>query len=60
MDSICFHSVRYAVSELQKDVNLELMSYPESEREALQTKFSVFVVHNKKKPKLGELPPDTP
>jgi uncharacterized protein len=48
------------VSELQKDINLELVSYPESEREALQTKFGVFVVHNKNKPKIGVLPPDTP
>jgi hypoxanthine phosphoribosyltransferase len=53
-------TLQYAASELQKDVDVELLSHPESEREALQTKFGVFVVHNKKKPKLGALPPDIP
>lgn len=52
----------YALSELEKDVEKELLSYPESEREALRaaTKFAIFVVHNKNKPKLAELPLDTP
>ena len=53
-------ALRYAVSELQKDVEKELLSFPESEREALRTKFAVFVVHNKRKEKLGKLPADLP
>ena len=50
----------YALSELQKDVEAELLLHPESERESLRsaTKFAVFVVHNKKKPKLGHLAHD--
>ncbi|KAF5361787.1 hypothetical protein D9756_002535 [Leucocoprinus leucothites] len=53
---------RYALLELQKDVAVELLNHPESEREALAkaTKFAIFVVHNKKKPKLAEIPADTP
>jgi hypothetical protein len=45
-----------------KDVETELLTRPESEREALRkaTKFGVFVVHNKLKPKLAELPADLP
>lgn len=50
----------YAVAELQKDIEEELLAIPESEREAKRTKFAVFVVHNKLKPKLAELPPDIP
>ncbi|KAF9268992.1 PRTase-like protein [Marasmius fiardii PR-910] len=52
----------YALLELQKDVKLEAERYPESQREALlgATKFGIFVVHNKKKPKLAELPAGTP
>ncbi|KAK7056191.1 hypothetical protein VNI00_002743 [Paramarasmius palmivorus] len=52
----------YALSELQKDVEAELLNHPESQRDALRaaTKFGIFVVHNKKKPKLAELPPGTP
>lgn len=52
----------YALSELKKDVEEELAKRPESEREALRaaTKFGIFVVHNKKKPKLAELPEGTP
>ncbi|KIJ65702.1 hypothetical protein HYDPIDRAFT_110849 [Hydnomerulius pinastri MD-312] len=53
-------TLQYALSELQKDVELELQALPESEREANFTKFAIFVVHNKLKPKLGELPPDVP
>ena len=47
----------YALSELKKDVEQELLLYPESEREALRsaTQFGIFVVHNKLKPKLAEL-----
>lgn len=52
----------YALSELKKDVELELLSYPESERGALRsaTSFAIFVVHNKLKDKLAELPAGTP
>ena len=52
--------LRYAVTELQKDVEAELLNLPESEREAARTKFAVFVVHNKLKSKAGTLPPDVP
>ena len=38
----------------------ELRNLPESEREAAQTKFAVFVVHNKRKQKIGQLPPEIP
>jgi hypothetical protein len=48
------------MSELLKDVERELQSLPESEREAQRTKFAVFVVHNKLKPKRGQLPPEVP
>jgi len=52
----------YALSELQKDVDAEILKYPVAERQALRdaTKFGVFVVHNKLKPKLAELPADLP
>ena len=50
----------YAVSELVKDVEKELSALPEAEREALRTKFAVFVVHNKLKPKVEDLPADIP
>ncbi|CAA7267395.1 unnamed protein product [Cyclocybe aegerita] len=51
-------TLHYALSELKKDVEAELLSYPEAERDALRsaTQFAVFVVHNKLKPKLAELP----
>ncbi|EPQ56452.1 PRTase-like protein [Gloeophyllum trabeum ATCC 11539] len=51
-------TLHYAVSELKKDVDRELEKLPTSEREALaaKTEFAVFVVHNKLKPKLAELP----
>jgi hypothetical protein len=51
---------RYAISELQKDVENEVQVLPESEREGLKTQFAVFVVHNKLKPKLGSLSADVP
>ncbi|TFY75032.1 hypothetical protein EWM64_g8980 [Hericium alpestre] len=51
-------TLQYALTELEKDVEGELRSLPESEREAVRTKFAVFVVANKLKPKLGQLPPD--
>lgn len=50
----------YAITELQKDVEKELLGVPEAERDALRTKFAVFVVHNKLKPKFAELPADIP
>ncbi|EIW58633.1 PRTase-like protein [Trametes versicolor FP-101664 SS1] len=53
-------TLHYAVTELQQDVERELALLPESEREAKRTKFAVFVVHNKLKPKLGEIPSDIP
>jgi hypothetical protein len=49
---------RYALSELQKDVESELQSLPESERDSKRTQFAIFVVHNKLMPKLWELPPN--
>jgi len=55
-----YRIIRYAVQELQKDVEKELQKLPESEREAAKTKFAVFVVHNKLKEKFGHLPPDVP
>ncbi|KAI0343221.1 PRTase-like protein [Trametopsis cervina] len=53
-------TLQYAVSELQKDVEQELLTLPESEREAKRTEFGIFVVHNKRKEKLGKLPAGTP
>ncbi|KAF8737760.1 hypothetical protein AX14_012331 [Amanita brunnescens Koide BX004] len=55
-------TLHYALSELKKDVETELLAYPESEREQLRaaTRFGVFVVHNKKRVKLASLPPGTP
>ncbi|KAI0675548.1 PRTase-like protein [Trametes maxima] len=53
-------TLHYAVSELQKDVERELAQLPEAEREAKRTAFAVFVVHNKLKPKLAEIPADIP
>ena len=51
----------YAISELKKDVEAELLSYPDEVRESLRaaTHFAVFVVHNKLKPKLVDLPTGT-
>ncbi|KAH7914823.1 PRTase-like protein [Hygrophoropsis aurantiaca] len=53
-------TLQYALSELQKDVELELQAVKESERDALRTQFAIFVVHNKLKPKLGEIPHEIP
>ncbi|THH33371.1 hypothetical protein EUX98_g836 [Antrodiella citrinella] len=53
-------TLHYAISELQADVEREIASLPEGEREAKRTKFAVFVVHNKLKPKLGALPDNVP
>ncbi|KAI0272484.1 PRTase-like protein [Gloeopeniophorella convolvens] len=53
-------TLQYAVSELRKDAEKAALRLPESEREAAKTKLAVFVVHNKLKPKAGELPADVP
>ncbi|TDL23792.1 PRTase-like protein [Rickenella mellea] len=53
-------TLHYAISELRKDVERELLALPESERDAARTQFAVFVVHNKIKPKAEQLPPDIP
>jgi len=47
---------RYALAELQKDVDAELLKLPESEREKNRPEFAIFVVHNKLKEKVGKLP----
>ncbi|KAJ3923050.1 hypothetical protein F5877DRAFT_87747 [Lentinula edodes] len=54
-------TLSYALTELRKDVEAELLNYPEVDRDALRasTKFGIFVVHNKNKPKLAELPEGT-
>lgn len=52
--------LRYAISELQKDVENAVQLLPESEREGLKTQFAIFVVHNKLKPKVGTLSADVP
>jgi len=53
-------TLHYALSELRKDIEKELEKVSEAEREALRTKFAIFVVHNKLKPKLATLPSDVP
>ncbi|KAG9010651.1 hypoxanthine-guanine phosphoribosyltransferase [Tulasnella sp. JGI-2019a] len=53
-------TLAYAVAELQRDVEEQLKALPEAEREAKRTKFAVFVVHNKLKPKAAELPANIP
>ncbi|KAM6496920.1 hypothetical protein JOM56_007393 [Amanita muscaria] len=51
-------TLHYALTELQKDVENELLTLPEHERDKLRaaTQFGVFVVHNKKKDKFASLP----
>jgi hypothetical protein len=51
---------RYALAELQKDVDAELGKLPESEREKNHPEFAIFVVHNKLKEKAGKLPATVP
>ena len=51
---------RYALAELQKDVDAELWKLPESEREKNRPVFAIFVVHNKLKEKVGKLPATIP
>ncbi|KAN0137181.1 Phosphoribosyltransferase-like protein [Lactarius tabidus] len=55
-------TLQYAVSELQKDAENGVQLLPHQEREdaKTKTKFAVFVVHNKLKPKLGSLPGNIP
>lgn len=53
-------TLHYAVNELQADVERALEALPEAERDAKRAKFAIFVVHNKLKPKLAELPADLP
>ncbi|OAX40012.1 PRTase-like protein [Rhizopogon vinicolor AM-OR11-026] len=53
-------TLQYALSELQKDVESELQSLPESERDSKRTQFAIFVVHNKLILKLWELPLNVP
>lgn len=48
-------TLEYAVRELQKDVELATQKLG---RAGEQTKFSIFVLHNKDKPKKGVLPQD--
>jgi hypothetical protein len=52
--------MRYALSELRKDVEEAIQLYPKGEREGLKTQFAIFVVHNKLKPKRGTLPTNVP
>ena len=51
---------RYALAELQKDVDAELLKLNELDREKYRPDFAVFVVHNKLKEKVGKLPSTIP
>lgn len=48
-------TLEYAVKELQKDVETAAQQLG---RTSESTKFSIFVLHNKNKPKRGTLPSD--
>lgn len=48
-------TLHYAVSELEKDVKEQAEKLGRSDED---TKFYIFVLHNKDKPKRAELPPD--
>ena len=48
-------TLEYAVTELQKDVEIASTKLG---RQTELTRFSIFVLHNKDKPKKGHLPPD--
>lgn len=49
----------YAVSELQRDIDaLYAQLSPEQRAATPETKLGIFVVHNKLKNKLGDLPED--
>ena len=52
--------IRFALAELQRDVEAELLKLPESERKQNYPEFAVFVVHNKLKEKIGRLPATVP
>lgn len=54
------HSNRYALAELQRDVDTELLKLRESDREKSRPEFAVFVVHNKMKEKVGKIPATMP
>ncbi|KIY52842.1 PRTase-like protein [Fistulina hepatica ATCC 64428] len=51
-------TLSYALAELRKDVEEEIMLRPQAERDELRKKttYGIFVVHNKLKPKLADLP----
>ncbi|EKD02450.1 transferase [Trichosporon asahii var. asahii CBS 8904] len=54
-------TLMYTVNELKKDIDEQLSKVQdEKEREKLraETKLAIFVVHNKLKPKVGEIPED--
>ena len=52
-------TLAYAVDELQKDIAKHLAAISEDQRDSLPpTEVAIFVVHNKLKPKLGNLPPN--
>ncbi|KAJ5791426.1 uncharacterized protein N7518_008437 [Penicillium psychrosexuale] len=52
-------TLQYAVNELEEDVKKAQKQLPANDpRKDKETKFFVFVLHNKKKPKKGELPTD--
>ena len=48
-------TLEYAVKELEKDV---IEAQKKLGREGEETRFSIFVLHNKDKPKKGQLPED--
>ncbi|DAA78011.1 TPA_exp: Uncharacterized protein A8136_5714 [Trichophyton benhamiae CBS 112371] len=48
-------TLEYAVRELEKDVEL---AQKQLGRQGEKTTFSIFVLHNKDKPKKGQLPPE--
>ena len=50
----------YAIKELKADVEKELQSLPEDQRESARPEFAIFVVHNKLKDKAADLPEDLP
>jgi len=53
-------TLHYAITELQKDVERELLTLPAAERDSARTRFAVFVVHNKLKTKTNDIPADVP
>lgn len=53
-------TLQFALAELRRDVEAELLKLPESERKQNYPEFAVFVVHNKLKEKIGKLPATVP